>query len=79
MATRNRISVNFSKKYSKEYELILKEDNASELICELLKNHYNGYVTNNDIMDKLDKLFDKLKGGYIEEDEDLDDAIDAWD
>ncbi|MGL4801867.1 MAG: hypothetical protein ACRC18_06350 [Cetobacterium sp.] len=79
MAARNRISVNFSKKYSKEYELILKEDNASELICELLKKHYEGNVSNEDIMNKLDKLFDKLKGGYIEEDEDLDDAIDAWD
>ena len=79
MATRSRISVNFSKKYSKEYEMILKEDNASELICELLKKHYEGDITNKDIMNKIDKLFDKLKGGYIEEDEDLDDAIDCWD
>ena len=76
---RSRLSVSFSKKYEKEYELILKEPNASELICELLRKHYEGDVTNKDIMNKIDKLFDKLKGGYVEEDEDLDDAIDAWD
>lgn len=80
MATRNRLSVNFSKKYTREYELISKEDNASELICELLRKHYEGDITNKDIMNKIDELFGRLKDGYTEEtDEDLDDAIDAWD
>lgn len=77
--TRSRVTVNFSKKYSKEYELLLQEKNASELVCELLKKHYEGDITNKDIMNKIESLFDKLKDGYEAQDEDLQDALDCWD
>lgn len=73
---RNRISVSFSKKYSDIYELVLKEDNASELICELLKKHYEGDITNRDIMDKIEYILSNVKVNTI--DTDLQNAIDCW-
>lgn len=80
MAGRNRLSISFSKKYSREYELILKENNASELICELLKKHYEGDITNKDIMNRINELFSNLSNININIiDEDLDEAIDSWD
>lgn len=79
MASRNRITVNFSKQYTNEYNLIMQEKNASELICKLLRKHYTGDVTNKDILNRIDELFDKLNGVKVEiEDEDLDNAIDSW-
>lgn len=73
---RNRISVSFSKKYSDIYELVLKEDNASELICGLLKKHYEGDITNRDIMDKIEYILSNVKVNTI--DTDLQNAIDCW-
>ncbi len=79
LANRNRISVNFSKQYTNEYHLIMQEKNASELICQLLRKHYTGDVTNADIFNKIDELLHKINGVKIEiEDEDLDNAIDSW-
>lgn len=79
MAGRNRLSVSFSKKYSREYELILKENNASELICELLRKHYEGDITNRDILNKITELFENIKIDSTNHDEDLKEAIDSWD
>lgn len=74
---RNRISVSFSKKYEHEYDLLLKEPNASELICELLRKHYEGDVTNRDIMKRIEEL---IKNNNIKDyDKDLNAALDAWD
>jgi cytoplasmic iron level regulating protein YaaA (DUF328/UPF0246 family) len=32
--------VSFTEEYEEEYNKLLKESNASKLICELLRNHY---------------------------------------
>lgn len=74
---RNRISISFSKKYENEYELLLKEPNASELVCELLKKHYEGDVTNKDIMKRIEELINT--NNIKEYDEDLRHALDSWD
>lgn len=40
MTYRNVKGISFTEEYSNEYMQLQKESNASQLICELLRDHY---------------------------------------
>lgn len=77
MSNRTRIWVNFSKEYIKEYEMAIKEDNFSGLICRLLRDYYSK-DERDDIYNKIIEIYELLKNNSIsikdtaeEEDEDF--------
>lgn len=82
-----RLTINFSNKYSKIYDKVMSEENASKIICEILEDHYNSNksANNEDIIEKLDMILDKIDDigvvSHVNEDtnEDVSDLIDVWD
>lgn len=83
-----RITVNFSKEYDDEYGAIIKENNASKVVCEALRDYYKinkNNMNNSDIINKLDVIIDKLDSNqFIISDknegkiDDIEDLIDCW-
>lgn len=80
-----RLTINFSNKYSKIYDKVMSEDNASKIICEILEDYYNSNksANNEDIIEKLDMILDKIDNKFIvseiNNNEDIDDLVDVWD
>lgn len=62
---RSRLWVNFSKEYADEYFNSVKEENFSNLVCNLLREYYikenktDDYIYNK--LDRIEKILEEIK------------------
>ena len=55
--TRERKIISFTNEYKHEMRLLTQEDNASNLVCKLLRKHYKGGYN----MEKLEEDMEHIK------------------
>lgn len=70
--------INFSKEYKEEYDKLIKEDNASKLVCKLLREYYNGKSIENDKISEIYNMIKNINTKDIEIEEEKEDDFIIW-
>lgn len=83
-----RLTINFSNKFKDVYNKVIKEENVSKVICEVLRDYYdlNKGASTEDIIERLDVILDRLDNGGVvlsslssnNNIEDVSDLVDCW-
>lgn len=76
MASQNKITISFSKEYQDVYQFLNCQQNASKVVCEIIRAH----KTKDNLEATVEKVLSKLlKNNLQSRDDDLKNAADNFD